>query len=140
MPKWHRCYTTETQTATRKQYSKRKPPHVQLLLGVEGQPYADTLCKQCASHALACISTAHTRPEPNKPSNVLTKLYAYVDMPPSHSNHHPVMSRACGHVPEHTPLRVTFRACHCKQPMAYKAHTHPCAAHPHAQSQDEHRI
>ena len=48
MPKWHRSYTKETQAAARKQYSKRKLPHVQLLLGGERA----TLCRH---HVHMCI-------------------------------------------------------------------------------------
>ena len=51
-----------------------------------------------------------------------------------------VMRRACGHALEHTPLRVQSSACPRKQPMAYKARTPPCAAHPHAPNKDEQRI
>ena len=50
-----------------------------------------------------------------------------------------VMRRACGHALERTPLRVKSSVCPRKQPMAYKARTPPCVAHPHAQSQGEHR-
>ena len=102
--------------------------------------------KHCASHARACASTACTRPGPITPNNIYIYIYIYsqVYMPKwtrrqATTNINRVMRRACGHVLECTPLRVTSSACPRKHTMAYKAHTPPCVAHPHAQSQDEHR-
>ena len=47
MPKWHRSYTKETQTAVRKHYNKHRLPHVQLLGGERA-----TLCRH---HVHMCI-------------------------------------------------------------------------------------
>lgn len=106
----------------------------------EGNLMPTPCAQHCASHALACGTAACTRPESLTPNNILSKficLKGHATKPTANINQ--VMSRACGHTPEHTPLRVQSSACPRKQPMAYKAHTPPCAAHPHAQSQDEHR-
>ena len=46
MPKWHRSYTRETQTAAHEQYSKCKLPHVQHLLGGERA----AICQQHSMH------------------------------------------------------------------------------------------
>ena len=96
------------------------------------------------SHTPVCGASPRAEPRhaqnPNRRAKFMPSLLClrgYASKPPATINQ--VMSRACGYTPEHTPLRVQSTACHCKQRMAYKARTPPCAARPHAQSQEGQR-